>query len=127
MVPRADAIEGIDQSILEWSENTADIAHLENILRLLHTMKGGARLTGLNSLGEFTHNFETDLMRLQASPTPLDDHFFTSVNERQDEITRRIGVFSRYAEGAALENKFWTFSCGVYYIGKSTKKNLPSF
>ncbi|MDG1908367.1 MAG: Hpt domain-containing protein [Pseudomonadales bacterium] len=100
-----DLIEGIDQSILEWSENTADIAHLENILRLLHTIKGGARLTGLNSLGEFTHNFETDLMRLQTSPTSLDDHFFTSVNERQDEITRRIGVFSRYAEGAALEKE----------------------
>ena len=100
-----DLIEGIDQSILEWSENTADIAHLENILRLLHTMKGGARLTGLNSLGEFTHNFETDLMRLQASPTPLDDHFFTSVNERQDEITHRIGVYSRYAEGAAPEKE----------------------
>ena len=100
-----DLIEGIDQSILEWSENTADIAHLENILRLLHTMKGGARLTGLNSLGEFTHNFETDLMRLQASPTPLDDHFFTSVNERQDEITHRIDVYSRYAEGAAPEKE----------------------
>ena len=100
-----DLIEGIDQSILEWSENTADIAHLENILRLLHTMKGGARLTGLNSLGEFTHNFETDLMRLQASPTPLDDHFFASVNERQDEITHRIGVYSRYAEGAAPEKE----------------------
>ena len=100
-----DLIEGIDQSILEWSENTADIAHLENILRLLHTMKGGARLTGLNSLGEFTHNFETDLMRLQGSPTPLDDHFFTSVNERQDEITHRIGVYSRYAEGAAPEKE----------------------
>lgn len=100
-----DLIDGIDQSILEWSENTADIAHLENILRLLHTMKGGARLTGLNSLGEFTHNFETDLMRLQGSPTPLDDHFFTSVNERQDEITHRIGVYSRYAEGAAPEKE----------------------
>lgn len=100
-----DLIEGIDQSILEWNENTADISHLDNILRLLHTMKGSATLTGLHSLGEYTHNFETDLMRLQTSSKTLDQNFFASVNERQDELTRRIGVYLGYAKGAAPEKE----------------------
>ena len=98
-----ELIEGTDQSILDWSDNPANFSHLDNILRFLHTMKGGSRLAGLNSLGEYTHNFETDLISLQTNPRELDDEFFASVNERQDEITRRIAIYARYAEGAATE------------------------
>ena len=98
-----ELIEGIDQSILEWSENPKGSDHLDNILRFLHTMKGGARLAGLNSLGEYTHNFETELIELQTKPRALDEVFFGSLNTRQDEITRRIGVYARFAEGTATE------------------------
>lgn len=98
-----ELIEGIDQSILDWSENPTASSHLDNILRHLHTMKGGARLAGLNSLGEYTHNFETDLIGLQTNPMELKEEFFASLNETQDEITRRVAVYARYAEGDATE------------------------
>jgi chemosensory pili system protein ChpA (sensor histidine kinase/response regulator) len=98
-----ELIEGIDLSILDWSENPTASTFLDNILRHLHTMKGGARLAGLNSLGEYAHNFETDLIGLQTRPVELDDDFFASLNETQDEITRRISVYVRYAEGAVTE------------------------
>ncbi|MEE8113175.1 MAG: Hpt domain-containing protein, partial [Nitrososphaerales archaeon] len=53
-----ELLEGIDQSILDWSEDTSSMGSLDILLRHLHTLKGGARMAGLNSLGEFTHNFE---------------------------------------------------------------------
>ena len=112
-----DLIEGIDQSILEWSENTTEISHLDNILRLLHTMKGGARIAGLNSLGEYAHNFETDLMSLRTQRKTFDEHFFVRVNDRQDEITRRIGIYARYAEGTATEQEMSAMQQAKILVG----------
>ena len=91
--------EAIDESILEWSNNTDSRAYLDNLLRHLHTMKGGARLAGLNSLGEYTHNFETFLIDIQQNPIELNGEFFGLVNAQQDEINRRIGIYNRIADG----------------------------
>ena len=94
-----ELIEGIDQSILSWSESPDDRAHLDNLLRHLHTLKGGARMAGIASLGEFTHNFETFLIGLQNHPRPLDDAFFSLLNQQQDEILRRVEIYVRFADG----------------------------
>jgi chemosensory pili system protein ChpA (sensor histidine kinase/response regulator) len=93
--------EAIDESILVWSGDTNNSAHLDMLLRHLHTLKGGARLAGINSLGEFTHNFETFLISVQQSPVQLGDGFFALLNSRQDEITRRIEVYLKLMRGEA--------------------------
>ena len=95
--------EAIDDSILVWGSDTGNPEHLANLLRHLHTLKGGARLVGLNSLGEFTHNFETYLISVQQNPVPLDDGFFALLNERQDEITRRVEIYGKLSRGDASE------------------------
>ena len=95
--------EAIDDSILVWGSDTGNPEHLANLLRHLHTLKGGARLAGLNSLGEFTHNFETYLISVQQNPVPLDDGFFALLNERQDEITRRVEIYGKLSRGEASE------------------------
>ncbi|XOV86114.1 MAG: Hpt domain-containing protein [Pseudomonadota bacterium] len=96
-----ELLENIDQSIVDWSAEPGNEAPLGMLLRHLHTLKGGARMSGLASLGEFTHNFETFLIGIQNNPVPLDEAFFALVNQRQDEIIRRIGIYGRLAEGAA--------------------------
>jgi chemosensory pili system protein ChpA (sensor histidine kinase/response regulator) len=93
--------EAIDQSILDWGSNPQTSEYCDNLLRHLHTMKGGARLAGLNSLGEYTHNFETFLIKVQQTSVPFDQAFFATVNRRQDEITRRVGVYQRLLQGDA--------------------------
>ncbi|MFT7686323.1 MAG: chemosensory pili system protein ChpA (sensor histidine kinase/response regulator), partial [Candidatus Azotimanducaceae bacterium] len=95
--------ESIDESILAWSGDTGSNSHLNNLLRHLHTIKGGARLAGLNSLGEYTHNFETFLIGIQQNPTTLNDQFFSLLNSHQDEITRRIEIYNKVAIGGASE------------------------
>ncbi|MFN3235520.1 MAG: Hpt domain-containing protein, partial [Pseudomonadales bacterium] len=97
--------EAIDETILVWSSDTSNSEHLDNLLRHLHTLKGGARLAGINSLGEFTHNFETYLIQVQQNPLPLDDSFFALLNERQDEITRRLEIYSKHTRGEASEEE----------------------
>ena len=100
-----ELLEGIDESIQSWSENPGTSEHLDNLLRHLHTFKGGARMAGMNSLGEFTHNFESFLIGIQQSPVDLDQQFFALLNQRQDEITRRVGIYSKLASGEASEDE----------------------
>ncbi|MEJ6704940.1 MAG: Hpt domain-containing protein [Pseudomonadales bacterium] len=93
--------EAINQCVLDWASNPQTSEYYDNLLRHLHTMKGGARLAGLNSLGEYTHNFETFLINVQQNPVPLDEAFFATVNQRQDEIARRVGVYRKLVQGDA--------------------------
>lgn len=96
-----ELVESIDQSILQWNEQRADSVPLNNLLRYLHTIKGGARLAGLSSLGEFAHNFETELISVQQGKVPIDDSLFAELNKGQDEISRRIGIYRKMAAGEA--------------------------
>jgi chemosensory pili system protein ChpA (sensor histidine kinase/response regulator) len=100
-----ELLEGIDESILQWSESPDNTDPLDILLRHLHTLKGGARMAGINSLGEFTHNFETFLIGLQQNPAAFDEQFFAQVNQQQDEITRRVEVYLRMANGEASDDE----------------------
>jgi chemosensory pili system protein ChpA (sensor histidine kinase/response regulator) len=100
-----ELLEGIDESIQGWSEETTNPEFLNNLLRHLHTLKGGARMAGMNSLGEFTHNFETFLIGLQQNPVDLNAGFFALLNQRQDEITRRVGIYSNMVGGSVSEEE----------------------
>ncbi len=94
-----ELLESIDESIHEWSSNRNTPTHLENLLRQLHTVKGGSRMAGLNSLGEYSHKLETFLIDIQKNATPVDDAFFTDLNRRQDEVVRRVEIYRRLAAG----------------------------
>lgn len=119
--------EGIDESILNWSEDTANSTHLENLLRHLHTFKGGARMAGMNSLGEFTHNFETFLIELKVKPADLGADFFALLNQRQDEITRRVEIYTKFANGEATEEEMQSLTRDVVgQISPATAAAVPA-
>ncbi len=100
-----DLVEELESSIQSWSESPGSMEALDVLLRNLHTLKGGARMAGLNSLGEYAHNFETFLTGIQQDPVELDDDFFSLLNKRQDEVIRRIEIYKKLSVGAASEEE----------------------
>ena len=98
-----DLVEELETSIQAWSESPGSMDTLDVLLRNLHTLKGGARMAGLNSLGEYAHNFETFLIGIQKNPIELDDEFFALLNKRQDEVIRRVEIYKKLSFGAASE------------------------
>ncbi len=81
-----EILESLDNSIHEWTGEPENRLFLENLLRGLHTLKGGARLSGLSVLGDYTHEFETFLIDFQLSSAPLPEGFFTDLGARYDEL-----------------------------------------
>jgi chemosensory pili system protein ChpA (sensor histidine kinase/response regulator) len=108
-----DLLEEIDQSIFGWSESGSLGDNLDNLLRQLHTLKGGARMAGAASLGEYAHNVETFLIEVQSRPVDFDEPFFALLNSQQDEITRRVEIYQKLAIGSASPEELESLKTAV--------------
>ncbi|QID16897.1 response regulator [Nitrogeniibacter mangrovi] len=69
-----DLMAQLNAALRDWRGDMANPAHRGNVARLLHTIKGSARMTGAMTLGEHLHALEG---RLEAAsdttPTLLDE------------------------------------------------------
>ena len=92
-VEEADELtEGIEAAVSSWLAERDNTIHLEELKRLLHTFKGGARLAGLMKLGDVSHDFETFVMDVENSGAVMDDAFFQEVQARQDAMFEQIAA-----------------------------------
>ncbi len=59
-------LDDLDTTLRNWRESPDDPAHVAGIARLLHTLKGSARMVGAMNLGQSLHDLETRLERARA-------------------------------------------------------------
>ncbi|MEQ9006093.1 MAG: Hpt domain-containing protein, partial [Pseudomonadales bacterium] len=85
-----ELLEAMDQSINDWSGEPANRLHLENLLRALHTLKGGARLSGLSDLGDRVHQFESFLIEVQEGTRSVNAALFDALHERFDGLNHLL-------------------------------------
>jgi chemosensory pili system protein ChpA (sensor histidine kinase/response regulator) len=69
-----EILDHADGVLAQWHEAPTELAHVPELQRDLHTLKGGARIAGLIPVGDLTHAIETLLekpIRDQAKVGPL--------------------------------------------------------
>lgn len=81
-----ELIEDLDTHVNAWREAPEDPDHADNIKRILHTLKGGARLAGLNKLGDASHDLETFLIERTHQVAVPQAGFFEALNEQNHHI-----------------------------------------
>ncbi len=54
-----ELMDGIDNALNRWGETPADLDPVEELQRILHTLKGGARLADIIAIGDLSHAFES--------------------------------------------------------------------
>ena len=91
-----ELLEAMDHSTHAWIEMPDNTVHLENLLRSLHTMKGGARLAGLSVLGDAAHALESFLVSVQGKGS-LPVGFFEALQLRHDEMAMLVGALREAA------------------------------
>ncbi|MCG8314223.1 MAG: Hpt domain-containing protein [Pseudomonadales bacterium] len=87
-----DLADSLDETIHAWLGDRENREHMDELKRLLHTLKGGARLAGLTKLGDISHDFETDLIHADSDGVPLDDVFFAKVQATHDALFEQINA-----------------------------------
>ncbi|TJY62003.1 response regulator [Sinimarinibacterium sp. CAU 1509] len=81
-----ELLEGLDQSTAAFERNPADVGALAEIKRLLHTLKGSARVSGLSTLGEVAHQLESLFEQAEAGTIPAQTQFFARVQNAVDGL-----------------------------------------
>ncbi|MFZ5724339.1 MAG: Hpt domain-containing protein [Pseudomonadota bacterium] len=83
-----DLTAQLDAAISGWKTEPTNPEHSDELKRVLHTLKGGARLAGLKRLGDISHHFETRVIDL--GPKTPDTAFFGEINGYHDEISALV-------------------------------------
>lgn len=78
-----ELLESITTTLSRWRVDRGNFAHADSMHRLLHTLKGGARVSGLSALGDASHEFESFTLDHQVSRKD-DDDFFREADRRYD-------------------------------------------
>jgi len=95
----AELNEEIDEAIHAWESNWSDGESLDAIKRILHTLKGGARLSGLSNLGDLTHDYESLVIDLGDDMSSIDEQFFKQIHGYQDRVTSAVRAVKAFADG----------------------------
>lgn len=98
-----ELIEELDESIHTWESNSEARDAPETMKRALHTLKGGARLSGLKNLGELTHNYESYLI---ATGHPNNDPaFFNTIHQYQDVLLSGVRAVRARLDGTPIQEE----------------------
>ena len=89
-----DLIDTIGETIQQLSVDTANSETLGNLMRHLHTLKGGARLANLGAMAVMTHGLENLLISFVGNKKPVSD----SVLEIADEVNEELSELLDLAE-----------------------------
>ncbi len=95
----SELVEQIDQNLHSWRREPETAQYPDALMRLLHTLKGGARLAGLAALGDLSHDYEQHIGQGR-NLGQFDNHFFVSLLGYQDRLIAQVDQVLGYFKGA---------------------------
>lgn len=81
-----------EQCFLQLEESAKDPSLIEKIFRLAHNLKGSANAVGFLSLGEFTHEFESYLLRIKSGAIVVDASSIDLLLRCNDQLIMMVTV-----------------------------------
>ncbi len=94
-----DLLEAIENAMQTWRDEPGDVSQSELLNRVLHTLKGGARLAGLSLLGDLSHDLETLILQEESQLANGEAAVFDLLFTRYDEL---VSVLDWVKSGAAV-------------------------
>ena len=62
-----ELMDELEQALMRWQASPSDLSPSQDMQRVLHTLKGGARMSGLSAMGDSAHDLETLLTTIDAA------------------------------------------------------------
>lgn len=88
----------ITQSFSKWQTDTTNKSTLKVLQRHLHTIKGGARMAGIRSIGDLTHEAESIYEAFVEDRLYPTEQWLTVMQMVQDTLSLQIDHLVRYQE-----------------------------
>ena len=97
----------MDHDLNTWSENNENIHALNNLMRYLHTLKGGANMILASHIGLISHELESVYERIIRQQIKVTPHLVSIIRLIQDDIADRIQIIREnkidYSGSASVE------------------------
>ncbi|MBK1716156.1 Hpt domain-containing protein [Thiocystis violacea] len=90
-----DLLDNLDRQFRDWQLAPQDTAALDGINRLLHTLKGSARLTGIAAIGDLSHALETRLKALGDEQGVVDDTTLELAQRAVDTLSVQVDALEQ--------------------------------
>jgi len=93
-----ELVEGAEKSLQVWKQDPEDVESVNELKRILHTLKGGARMAELTPIGDLTHALETTIINAaESDPVPM----MPAMQEALDTI---VSMLSKVTDRAPIES-----------------------
>ncbi|MCK7575363.1 MAG: Hpt domain-containing protein [Chromatiales bacterium] len=92
-----DLLDKLDRQFRDWLLAPQDSAALAGVNRLLHTLKGSARLTGLPAIGDLSHALETRLKALDEDQAGINDLTLELAQRAVDMLSLQVDALEQGA------------------------------
>ena len=89
-----ELLEAAEISLTGWNRDRKDKDRVAELQRQLHTLKGGARMAGISSMGDLSHELETLVISIDSGLVPADDHAHAVMQASLDELARMRDLVS---------------------------------
>jgi chemosensory pili system protein ChpA (sensor histidine kinase/response regulator) len=96
--------EELDAVLQEWKLTPDNLRATEEVQRIMHTLKGGARMGGLTEVGDLAHDFEACMLKVQKGEVDVDNAFFNEVFQRQDVLASSVDTVAKLLSQASNNN-----------------------
>ena len=81
-----ELLELADSSLANWIADRADRSRITELKRVLHTLKGGARMAGIRAMGDLSHEVESFLGSLESGAVAADEPAIRVLQAALDEL-----------------------------------------
>lgn len=85
-----ELLVGMDEDVNTWSKDASDTSALNNLMRYLHTLKGGANMVSATHIGLIAHNLESIYERIINNQIAVSPALIQIIRLVQDDIADRI-------------------------------------
>ena len=81
-----ELLEQADAALGRWRRDRADSGSVIELKRILHTLKGGARMAGLRAMGDLSHEMESALESFESGAAPADTQAIAALQAALDAL-----------------------------------------
>jgi chemosensory pili system protein ChpA (sensor histidine kinase/response regulator) len=90
-----ELLETADHALSSWKQDRANTALVFELKRVVHTLKGGARMAGIRAMGNLSHELETLMQGVEAGTVPAAPEVFDAFQSSLDELHRQRDAVNR--------------------------------
>ena len=112
-----ELLENLESSLLSLEDNPNDKSNIEQVFRVMHTLKGNSSMFGLVKIAEFVHDLETIYDKIRQGEMQLSREILNTTLASFDHLNKII-VDSELTEKENKENHFNLIDEIHTFIGK---------